>query len=136
MKNVILITGLLLLIGAPAHAYEEPLKADCRVSAEVLSIASGEYYWNDTEYYHYYDVGILIREITPRPDSSKLAECSPLTGPSRTAIVRIWDWNNTGTVWTYKNKTTMQPHDKVQLNLTQTFVGEGSWPTVIAADPE
>src|SRR6185295_3839106 len=98
MRNILLS---IFIFGASsvATAWEQPLQPKCEVTAEILSIAEGKFYWNEKEFYHYYDVGILVSAIKPLDKSDEVLACSPLKEKTRTNIVRIWDWNNKGTAW-------------------------------------
>lgn len=129
---LILLFSITAYLNAEAH--EEPLRAKCEVEAEILSMSEGKFYWNKTEYYSYFDIGILVTNIKPLKGSDELLVCSQLKDEDRTDIVRIWDWNNTGIAWVYENKKAMAPHDQVKLHLTESYVGEGSWPTIIWAN--
>jgi hypothetical protein len=138
MKGVKLMRVLLLLLLLSttfiAEALEEPLQIKCEVEAEILSISDGKFYWNKGEFYPYFDIGILVTHVKPLESSNELLVCSPLKEKARTDIVRIWDWNSEGTAWIYENQKAMAPHDKVKLNLTHSYVGEGSWPTIVGAE--
>ncbi len=125
---------LLLCAGVNAEALERPLQPKCAVEAEVLSISDGKLHWNEGEFYRYFDVGILVMNVHPLDKSDELLVCAPLREKTRTDIVRIWDWKNTGTTWVYKNQKAMAAHDHVTLRLTNSYVGDGSWPTIIEAE--
>ena len=133
MMRLLLILSL-ILICVNVDAWEKPLQTKCEVAAEILSISDGKFYWNEGEFYRYFDIGILIKDIKPLEKSDELLVCSPLKEKARTDIVRIWDWNNKGTAWIYENQKAMAPHDKVKLQLTHSYVGEGSWPTIIGVE--
>ena len=117
-----------------AEAWKKPLEAQCETEAEVLSISEGKFYWNQDEFYRYFDMGILVTNIKSLNNKDNLLACSPLKEKNRTDIVRVWDWNNKGTIWVYKNDEAMTLHDKVKLKLAQSYVGDGSLPTVIGAE--
>jgi hypothetical protein len=118
-----------------SFAEEIPLQPKCEVQAEILSISNGKFFWNQNEFYQYFDVGIKVKNIKPLEKSDEVLACSPLKEESRTDIVRIWDWSNKEVAWKYENGTMMAPHDVVKLELTNSYVGDGSWPTVIGAEP-
>ncbi len=134
----LLLVVSLLFICLRAEAYTKPLQAMCEIEAEILSIAGGKFYWGEGEFYRYFDIGILAKGIAPLERSEELLVCSPLKEKERTDIVRVWVWNNEEeAAWVYEGdgpKRIMSVHDKVKLKLTRSFVGEGSWPTIIGAE--
>ena len=132
MRSFLILSLLFTCLNVEANKI--PLKAKCEVEAEILSISDGKYYWNQGEFYRYFDIGILVKNIKPLEKNDELLSCSPLKEEKRTDIVRIWDWNNKGTAWIYESQKTMAPHDNVKLQLTHSYVGEGSWPTIIGVN--
>ena len=127
----LLIVFFLFLTCLNVEALKNSVQAKCEVEAEILSISDGKYYWNKDEFYQYFDIGILIKNIKPLEKSDALLTCTPLKEEKRTDIVRIWDWNNKDIAWIYENQKPMAPHDNVKLQVTNSYVGDGNWPTII-----
>ncbi|MDX2028460.1 MAG: hypothetical protein SFW62_07480 [Alphaproteobacteria bacterium] len=123
--------ALLLCATSKAEALKNPIHPQCEVEAKVLSISNGKFYWNKSEFYRYFDIGILVTNVKSQTKTSSLLACSSLAEKTRTDIVRWWDFNNIGEVQIYENKKTIQPSDKLTLELGSSYVGDGAWPTIL-----